>query len=38
MTAKVGYPTLRLVRAAIGQVSVSELAPGEWREIDIPAL
>jgi len=38
MTAKVGYPTLRLVRAAIGQVSVSELAPGEWREIDVPAL
>lgn len=38
MTAKVGYPTLRLVRAAIGEVSVSELAPGAWREIDIPAL
>ena len=34
MTARVGYPTLRLVRAAIGQVSVADLAPGQWREID----
>jgi 23S rRNA pseudouridine2457 synthase len=33
MTAKVGFPTLRLVRAAIGRVSVSGLALGEWREI-----
>jgi 23S rRNA pseudouridine2457 synthase len=34
MTAKVGFPTLRLVRAAIGRVTVESLAPGEWREID----
>jgi 23S rRNA pseudouridine2457 synthase len=34
MTAKVGFPTLRLVRAAIGNVSVAALPPGEWREID----
>jgi len=34
MTARVGFPTLRLVRAGIGQVSVASLAPGEWREID----
>lgn len=34
MTAHVGFPTLRLVRAGIGQVSVVGLAPGEWREID----
>jgi len=34
MTAKVGFPTLRLVRAAIGKVSVSGLPLGEWREID----
>jgi 23S rRNA pseudouridine2457 synthase len=33
MTAKVGFPTLRLVRAAIGKVSVAGLAPGTWREI-----
>ena len=34
MTARVGFPTLRLVRAAIGAVSLDRLAPGEWREID----
>jgi len=34
MTARVGFPTLRLVRAAIGQVGVAGLAPGAWREID----
>ena len=33
MTAHVGYPTLRLVRAAIGRVSVNGIAPGTWREI-----
>lgn len=34
MTARVGFPTLRLVRAAIGQISVHGLAPGAWCEID----
>jgi 23S rRNA pseudouridine2457 synthase len=34
MTARVGFPTLRLVRAAVGLVSVDSLAPGAWREID----
>jgi 23S rRNA pseudouridine2457 synthase len=34
MTARVGFPTLRLVRAAVGLVSVNELAPGAWCEID----
>ena len=34
MTAKVGFPTLRLVRAAIGNISVESLPPGEWRELD----
>ena len=33
MTAKVGFPTLRLIRVAIGKVSVEELALGKWREI-----
>lgn len=35
MTAAVGLPTLRLVRIAIGQVSLQShpLWPGEWREI-----
>jgi 23S rRNA pseudouridine2457 synthase len=34
MTAKVGFPTLRLVRAAIGNVGVKAIPLGEWREID----
>jgi 23S rRNA pseudouridine2457 synthase len=34
MTARVGLPTLRLVRAAVGGVGLDGLAPGEWREID----
>lgn len=33
MTARVGLPTLRLVRAAIGRVGLDGLAPGQWREI-----
>ena len=37
MTARVGFPTLRLVRASIGPVSVAELKLGEWREI-VPSL
>ncbi|MFO1425650.1 MAG: pseudouridine synthase [Steroidobacteraceae bacterium] len=37
MTAKVGFPTLRLVRAAIGQVRVEGLALGEWRRIEADA-
>ena len=38
MTAKVGLPTLRLVRAKIGGIGVADLAPGTWREIDAAAL
>jgi 23S rRNA pseudouridine2457 synthase len=38
MTAQAGYPTLRLVRAAIGKVRVEGLAPGQWREIDTATL
>ncbi len=33
MTAAVGHPTLRLVRVAIGPVSLGDLAPGCWREL-----
>ncbi len=33
MTAHVGYPTLRLVRHAVGAVTLDGLAPGEWRRI-----
>jgi 23S rRNA pseudouridine2457 synthase len=36
MTAKVGLPTLRLVRFRIGPWSVDDLAPGEWRETPAP--
>lgn len=38
MTAKVGLPTLRLIRARIGPWSLEDMQPGEWRELDeIPA-
>lgn len=37
MTAKVGFPTLRLVRAAIGDWTVAGLAPGQWRAVTVPA-
>jgi len=33
MTAKVGFPTLRLVRTAIGNVGLAGLPPGTWQEI-----
>jgi 23S rRNA pseudouridine2457 synthase len=35
MTASVGYPTLRLVRAAIGDWRLDKLQPGEWRELEM---
>jgi 23S rRNA pseudouridine2457 synthase len=34
MTAAVGHPTLRLIRAGIGPWRVEGLSPGEWREAD----
>ena len=34
MTARVGFPTLRLVRAKIGNVCLADLRPGDWREVD----
>jgi 23S rRNA pseudouridine2457 synthase len=37
MTARVGFPTLRLVRAAIGVLGLDGLAPGQWREVDAGA-
>jgi 23S rRNA pseudouridine2457 synthase len=33
MTAAVGLPTLRLVRAAIGPHTLQGLAPGKWTEV-----
>jgi len=35
MTASVGFPTLRLIRAAIGCYTLEDLAPGDWRILDI---
>ena len=35
MTARVGLPTLRLVRVAIGPWRLDGLAPGQWREVDV---
>lgn len=36
MTAKVGLPTLRLIRVAIGPWRLEGLAPGAWREVSPP--
>ncbi len=38
MTAKIGFPTLRLVRVAIGPWKLDGLQPGEWREVVPPAV
>ena len=34
MTAAIGYPTLRLIRAAVGATSLAGLALGQWRQIE----
>lgn len=33
MTASVGHPTLRLVRVAVGPVTIKGLSQGEWRDL-----
>ncbi|MDI9769264.1 23S rRNA pseudouridine(2457) synthase RluE [Pantoea dispersa] len=33
MTAHIGFPTLRLIRFAMGDYQLQDLAPGEWRDI-----
>lgn len=35
MTAAVGFPTLRLIRYAVGDWTIDDLAPGEWRKEDV---
>ncbi len=35
MTAAVGFPTLRLVRAAVGEWTLSGLQPGAYRQIEV---
>ncbi len=34
MTAAVGFPTLRLVRVAIGEITLDGLTPGQWRDLN----
>lgn len=33
MTAAAGFPTLRLIRQAIGRLNLGDLPPGMWREV-----
>ncbi|CNH95142.1 23S rRNA pseudouridine(2457) synthase RluE [Yersinia intermedia] len=33
MTAHIGFPTLRLIRFSVGNLSLADLQPGEWKEI-----
>lgn len=33
MTAAVGFPTLRLIRVAVGPIRLGDLAPGRWRKL-----
>ncbi|MCL6524368.1 MAG: pseudouridine synthase [Thermoflavifilum sp.] len=33
MTAAIGYPTLRLIRCAVGRLSLGSLQPGDYREL-----
>ena len=35
MTAAIGHPTLRLIRAGIGEFRLDALAPGSWREMTV---
>ncbi|MCV6584307.1 MAG: rRNA large subunit pseudouridine synthase E [Marinibacterium sp.] len=35
MTAAVGHPTLRLIRARVGDWTLDGLAPGDWREVTV---
>lgn len=34
MTAAVGHPTLRLIRASVGDYQLGDLQPGEWRVLE----
>ena len=34
MTAAVGFPTLRLIRVAMGDLTIDGLPPGSWRDLE----
>ncbi|MFC0227172.1 23S rRNA pseudouridine(2457) synthase RluE [Serratia aquatilis] len=34
MTAHIGFPTLRLIRYSMGNLSLGSLQPGEWQTVD----
>lgn len=38
MTAKVGFPTLRLIRVAIGHLNLNDLQPGSFRNLTVNEL
>lgn len=38
MTAAVGFPTLRLIRVAIGKLRLAGLEAGQWRELTLAEL
>jgi 23S rRNA pseudouridine2457 synthase len=38
MTAAIGHPTLRLIRTAIGPLSLADLPPSHWKKIPPTAL
>jgi 23S rRNA pseudouridine2457 synthase len=37
MTAAIGFPTLRLIRARVGDWSLDALPPGSWRSLSVDA-
>ncbi|MDH5357948.1 MAG: pseudouridine synthase [Gammaproteobacteria bacterium] len=38
MTAAIGHPTLRLIRYAIGEWTIKDLEPGQWREVSTTSM